>query len=71
YLEEHAVPDARLRIGISNGAADDLANELEARVRASRVGNRIEDLVQYEVGPAVGAHTGPGCTGIVFQSLAE
>lgn len=71
YLEERAVPGARLRIGISNGAADELANELEARVRASRVSDCIEDLVQYEVGPAVGAHTGPGCTGIVFQSLAE
>jgi len=68
YLEEHAVPGVRLRIGVANGAADELARQLQARVRGSAVAGVIDELVEYEIGPAVGAHTGPGCTGIVFQS---
>lgn len=68
YLEANAVPGSRLRIGISNGNAAELATELEQRVGQSRVASQIEFLAQYEVGPAVGAHTGSGCTGIVFES---
>ena len=51
------------RIGISNGAADELAGELEARIRALAPS---ADVMQYTIGPVVGAHTGPGCTGAVF-----
>lgn len=68
YLVANAIPGARLRIGISNGGAAELANELEQRVRTCSLGPLIDVLVQYEVGPAVGAHTGSGCTGIVFES---
>jgi len=68
YLEEHTPPGVRLRIGVANGAADELARQLQARVRGSAVAGVIDELVEYEIGPAVGAHTGPGCTGIVFQS---
>lgn len=68
YLESRSVPGARLRIGVSNGAASELASRLEQRILSSRVAGFIDELVQYEVGPSVGAHTGPGCTGIVFQS---
>ena len=65
YLQEalDANPGKSFRVGISNGAANDLAAILEARVRSLP---QVTELVPYEVGPAVGVHTGPGCTGIVF-----
>ena len=56
-------PGLKFRIGIANGAADELASALETRVRDMFP---AMEVMQYEVGPAVGAHTGPGCTGIVF-----
>ena len=56
-------PGRTFRVGISNGAADELAAALEARVKTFEF---VNEVVQYEVGPSVGAHTGPGCTGIVF-----
>ena len=56
-----ANPGKRFRAGISNGAADELADILEARVRALP---EVEEVSQYIIGPSVGAHTGPGCTGI-------
>ena len=52
-----------MRIGVSNGAADELAGTLETRLRAALPGSEI---MQYTIGPVVGAHTGPGCTGAVF-----
>ncbi len=58
-----ANPGKTYRAGISNGAADELAAILEARVRAIP---EVTEVVQYVIGPAVGAHTGPGCTGIIF-----
>lgn len=58
-----AAPSAAFRIGISNGAADELAAMLEARVRALAPS---AEIMQYGIGPVVGAHTGPGCTGAVF-----
>ncbi|MDZ7728803.1 MAG: DegV family protein [Dehalococcoidia bacterium] len=60
-MAEH--PGKRFRVGISNGAADELASELEARVRKM---DGVEECMQYVIGPAVGAHTGAGCTGIVY-----
>lgn len=53
----------RFRIGVSNGAADELASALEARLRKLAPD---AELMQYVIGPVVGAHTGPGCTGAVF-----
>ena len=58
-----ASPDRQFRVGISNGAADELASILEARVRQLP---QVTEVIPYEVGPAVGSHTGPGCTGIVY-----
>ncbi|MGI8927677.1 MAG: DegV family protein [Tepidiformaceae bacterium] len=58
-----ANPGKSFRTGISNGAADELAALLEARVRAIP---QMDEVMQYEIGPVVGAHTGPGCTGAVF-----
>ena len=58
-----ASPSAAFRIGISNGAADDLAGLLEARIRGLAP---TAEVMQYGIGPVIGAHTGPGCTGAVF-----
>ena len=58
-----ANPGKQFRIGISNGAADELAEQLEWRIRELAPG---AEVMHYEIGPAVGAHTGPGCTGVVF-----
>ncbi len=50
---------------------------LERRIASSEkayqrhiIRRKIDELVQYEIGPAVGSHTGPGCTGMVFESKA-
>ncbi len=61
-----AAPGRRFRVGISNGAADELANDLEARVVAFE---QVDEVCQYVIGPSVGAHTGPGCVGAVFLAL--
>ncbi|MFN0148688.1 MAG: DegV family protein [Dehalococcoidia bacterium] len=58
-----ANPGKRFRVGISNGAADELAALLEGRVRELLP---TAEVMQYVIGPVVGAHTGPGCTGAVF-----
>lgn len=58
-----ANPGKRWRIGISNGDADAPAAELERAVRGLAP---EAEVMQYVIGPAVGAHTGPGCTGAVF-----
>ena len=51
------------RVGVGDGAATPLAEALAQRV--ARV-PRVERVVRYDIGPAVGAHTGPGCTGLAF-----
>jgi DegV family protein with EDD domain len=56
-------PRQRFRVGVANGDADGLAAELEARVRRLP---GVAEVVPYIIGPAVGAHTGPGCTGLSF-----
>lgn len=56
-------PGKRFRVGVANGDAETLAAELETRVR--RVAG-VAEVVPYTIGPAVGAHTGPGCTGLSF-----
>lgn len=58
-----AHPGKQFRIGVANGAADELAAHLEARVRALP---GATEVMQYVIGPVIGAHTGPGCTGVVF-----
>jgi fatty acid-binding protein DegV len=62
YVEERS-GGRRLRIGVGDGLAGDLADALEGRLRA---GPAVDELVRYEVGPSVGAHTGPGTVGAVF-----
>lgn len=59
---DHA-PQQRFRVGVGNGDADELAAELEGRVRQLA---QVSEVIPYTIGPAVGAHTGPGCTGLSF-----
>lgn len=56
-------PEKRFRVGVGNGDADALAAELEGRVRQLA---KVSEVIPYSIGPAVGAHTGPGCTGLSF-----
>lgn len=58
-----ANPGKSFRVGVSNGAADELANDLESRLFAF---DAVNEICQYIIGPVVGAHTGPGCVGAVF-----
>lgn len=53
----------RLRVGIGHGAAPHVAEALRERVEAI---SGIDDIIDYVVGPAVGAHVGPGNAGAVF-----
>ena len=57
------VPAKGFRVGVGNGDADGLATELERRVRQIA---QVSEVIPYTIGPAVGAHTGPGCTGLSF-----
>ena len=56
-------PDKRFRVGVANGDAEELANELAFRVSALP---SVDEVVPYIIGPSVGAHTGSGCTGLSF-----
>ena len=58
-----AEPERRFRVGVADGASGSLAEQLFGRMAQL---DGVEELLRYEVGPAVGAHTGPGCTGLVF-----
>jgi fatty acid-binding protein DegV len=53
----------RLRVGVGHGAAPEIAAALHARIAEL---DGIEEIVDYVVGPAVGAHTGAGTAGAVF-----
>ena len=52
-----------LRIGIGNGDADEIAAALRARVEAMP---HVGEIIDYTVGPSMGAHLGPGNAGAVF-----
>jgi fatty acid-binding protein DegV len=53
----------KLRVGVGHGAAAKIASALRARIAEL---DGIEEIVDYVVGPAVGAHTGAGTAGAVF-----
>jgi DegV family protein with EDD domain len=55
--------DKALRIGIGNGAAAEIAAALRARVERMP---HIGEIIDYVVGPSMGAHLGPGNAGAVF-----
>ncbi len=52
-----------LRIGVGHAVHHDVAEQIRARLATRLPGSEI---VIYEVGPSVGAHTGPGTVGIVY-----
>jgi DegV family protein with EDD domain len=62
YFEQFA-DGRRMRVGVGHARAVTIADELEARLRARP---EVQDLVRYDVGPSVGAHTGSGTVGAVF-----
>jgi DegV family protein with EDD domain len=53
----------RLRVGVGHGAAPEIAAALRERV-AGLPG--VEEVIEYVVGPVIGAHTGAGTAGAVF-----
>jgi DegV family protein with EDD domain len=52
----------QMHVGVGHARAAELADALELRLRELP---ETADLVRYEVGPSVGAHTGPGTVGAV------
>jgi DegV family protein with EDD domain len=62
YLVEVA-GGAPQRVGVGDALTPELAAEYAARL-ADRP--EVAELVRYEVGPSVGAHTGPGTVGACF-----
>ena len=53
----------RLRVGVGHGAAPELAAALHERVAGLAT---VEEVIDYIVGPVIGAHTGAGTAGAVF-----
>ncbi len=62
YVAE-AAAGAPQRVGVGDALVPELADEYETRLRALP---EVEELVRYEIGPSVGAHTGPGTVGACF-----
>ncbi len=61
-------PGRALRVGLGDALAPDLVAELEADLAPLGL---VEEIVRYEIGPSVGAHTGPGTVGAVFYPAGE
>lgn len=55
--------DRKLRVGVGHGAAPEIAAALLSRIKGI---SGVEEIVEYVVGPVIGAHTGPGTAGSVF-----
>ena len=53
----------KLRVGVGHGAAPEIATALLSRIRGM---NGVGEVVEYVVGPVIGAHTGAGTAGAVF-----
>jgi DegV family protein with EDD domain len=51
------------RVGVGHALTPELADEYAARLAARP---EVAELVRYEIGPSVGAHTGPGTVGACF-----
>ena len=60
---EHAAAGRAMRVGVGDAAAPDVATALADRLRARP---EVAELVRYEVGPSVAAHTGLGTAGAVY-----
>ncbi len=55
-----------LRIGVGHAVHRDVAEQMKTRLQARLASSEI---VVYEVGPSVGAHTGPGTLGVVYTPV--
>ena len=55
----------RVGVGVADTGADPLARSVAARLAGAA---EVRELVDYRVGPSVGAHTGPGTVGAVYYS---
>jgi fatty acid-binding protein DegV len=55
------------RVGVGDALTPEVAEEYTARL-AGRP--EVADLVRYEIGPSVGAHTGAGTVGACFFPVA-
>ena len=62
YLQTTAAGKPQ-RVGVGDAVASELADAFEARLRPLP---EVAELVRYEIGPSVGAHTGPGTVGACF-----
>jgi len=62
YLQTTAAGKPQ-RVGVGDAVARELADAFEARLRPLP---EVAELVRYEIGPSVGAHTGPGTVGACF-----
>ena len=51
----------RVAVGTSDASSRPVASSLTARLR---VADEVVEIVQYRIGPSVGAHTGPGTAGL-------
>ena len=61
---EDTRPDERLRVGIAHAQAEEIANDIAARVRSVRPQAEIELIAT--LGAVVGTNTGPGGAGLVW-----
>lgn len=55
-----------LRVGVGDADRPDLGDRLAATLAGS---DGIVELTRYEIGPSVGAHSGPGTVGAVWAPL--
>lgn len=62
YVRDRA-GDRPQRVGVGHAGAEDIADELAASLDALPA---VTEIVRYDVGPSVGAHTGLGTVGAVF-----
>ncbi|MGQ0803792.1 MAG: DegV family protein [Actinomycetota bacterium] len=62
YLQTTAAGTPQ-RVGVGDAMARELADQFEARLRPLP---KVAELVRYEIGPSVGAHTGAGTVGACF-----
>ncbi|HSO94403.1 MAG TPA: DegV family protein [Acidimicrobiia bacterium] len=60
---ERAASGQSMRVGVGDASAPELADELAARLIARP---ETAELVRYEVGPSVAAHSGLGTAGAVY-----
>ena len=62
YVQQQAAGKPQ-RVGVGDAVAPELADEFEANLRTLP---EVAEVVRYEIGPSVGAHTGAGTVGACF-----